>query len=53
MTEEEQLRLERDLAKERDRQEGRPAPAKKPPVSAKKPPKDVEDGQNTGAKANP
>ena len=53
MTDEEQLRLERDLANERDRQEGRPPPGKKPPLNAKKPPKDAEDGQNTGAKANP
>jgi hypothetical protein len=53
MSDEEQLRLERDLANQRDRQEGRPPPAKKPPVTAKKPPKDAVDGQNTGAKANP
>ena len=53
MTDEEQLKLERELANERDRQEGRPQPAKKPPLTAKKPPKETEDGQNTGAKANP
>ena len=53
MTDEEQLRLERDLANQRDRQEGRPAPGKKPPLNAKKRPKDADDGQNTGAKANP
>ena len=53
MTDEEQLRLERELAKERDRQEGRPVSGKKPPLGAKKPPKNAEEGQNTGAKANP
>jgi hypothetical protein len=53
MTDEEQLRLERDLANQRDRQEGRPPPGKKPPLTAKKPPKDADNGQNTGAKANP
>jgi hypothetical protein len=53
MTDEEQLRLERDLANQRDRQEGRPPPGKKPPLTAKKPSKDADNGQNTGAKANP
>jgi hypothetical protein len=53
MTDEEQVRLERDLANARDRQEGRPPPGKKPPLTAKKLPKDAVDGQNTGAKANP
>ena len=53
MSDEEQVKLEKDLANQRDRQEGRPPPAKKPPSTAKKPPKDAEAGQNTGAKANP
>jgi hypothetical protein len=53
MSDEEQVKLEKDLANQRDRQEGRPPPAKKPPSTAKKPPKDTEAGQNTGAKANP
>jgi hypothetical protein len=53
MTEEEQVKLEKELANARDRQEGRPAPEKKPPATAKKPPKDAESGQTAGAKANP
>jgi hypothetical protein len=53
MSDEEQVRLERDLANQRDRQEGRPPPAKKPSLTTKKPPKDADDGQNTGAKPNP
>jgi hypothetical protein len=53
MSDEEQVKLERDLANARDRQEGRPPPGKKPPLTAKKPLKDSDDGQNTGAKANP
>ncbi len=53
MTEDEQVRLEKDLANARDRQEGRPAPAKKDAPVSKKPPKDSENGQTAGAKANP
>jgi len=53
MTDEEQLRLEKDLANERDRQEGRPTPAKKAASTGKKPPKDAENGQTAGAKPNP
>jgi hypothetical protein len=53
MSDEEQVKLEKDLANVRDRQEGRPPPAKKAPLTAKKPPKNADDGQNTGVKANP
>jgi hypothetical protein len=53
MTEEEQVRLENDLANVRDRQENRVAPEKKSAATAKKPPKDDENGQTAGAKANP
>jgi hypothetical protein len=53
MTEEEQVKLEKDLANARDRQEGRPPSAKKPANAAKKPPNDVENGQTAGAKPNP
>ena len=57
MTEEEQVKLEKDLARARDQQEGRPPqvkpPAKKPAPAAKKPSKDDENGQTAGAKPNP
>ena len=53
MTEEEQVKLEKDLANVRDRQEGRPAPGKKAAPAAKKPPNDAANGQTAGAKANP
>jgi hypothetical protein len=60
MTEEEQVKLEKDLANVRDRQEERsaadekPAPAaKKPPAPAKKPPNDAANGQTAGTKADP
>ena len=53
MTEEEQAKLEKELANMRDRQEGRPPPPKKPASTAKKSPKDVESGQTAGAKPNP
>jgi len=53
MTEEEQAKLEKDLANIRDRQEGRSAPAKKPASAAKKLPKDTENGQSAGIKPNP
>jgi len=42
MTEEEQMRLEKELANLRDRQEGRPPPAKKTVPTAKKPLEDPE-----------
>lgn len=53
MTEDEQVKLEKELATVRDRQEGRPAPAKKVTPVAKKPAKDNENGQTAGARANP
>lgn len=53
MTEDEQLRLEKELANARDRQEGRPPPDKKTAGTAKKPLKNTESGQTAGAKANP
>jgi hypothetical protein len=53
MTEEEQVKLEKDLARVRDRQEGRPAPGKKAAPAAKKPRNDATDGQTAGTKANP
>jgi hypothetical protein len=53
MTEEEQMRLEKELANARDRQEGRPPPSKKAVPAAKKPLEDAERGQTAGAKANP
>jgi len=52
MTEEEQVRLEKELASVRDRQEGRPPAAKGAP-GPKKPPKDMQNSQTDGAKANP
>ena len=53
MTEEEQVRLEKELINVRDRQEGRPPAAKKGAPTAKKPPKRTQNGQTDGAKANP
>ena len=53
MTEEEQVRLEKELINVRDRQEGRPAATKKAAPTAKKPPKGAQNGQTDGAKANP
>jgi hypothetical protein len=53
MTEEEQVKLEKELATVRDRQEGRPPEGKKGAPTAKKPPKDVQNSQTDGAKANP
>jgi hypothetical protein len=53
MTEDEQVKVEKELANARDRQEGRPAPGKKEAPVSKKPPKDSENGQTAGAKANP
>ena len=53
MTEEERLKLEKDLANVRDRQEGPPPPGTKAAPAAKKPPKDAANGQTAGAKANP
>ena len=53
MTEEEQVRLEKDLVSVRDRQEGRPPATKKAAPTAKKPPKGAQNGQTDGAKPNP
>jgi hypothetical protein len=53
LTEEEQVRLEKELINVRDRQEGRPAATKNAAPKAKKPPKDTQNGQTDGAKANP
>src|SRR5262245_39167403 len=53
MTEEEQVRLEKELITVRDRQEGRPPAGKKGVSSAKEPPKGVQNSQTDGAKANP
>ena len=53
MTEEEQVRLEKELIAVRDRQEGSPPVGKKGAPTAKKPPKAVQNGQADGAKANP
>jgi hypothetical protein len=52
MTEEEQVRLEKELASVRDRQEGGPPAAKSAP-GPKKPPKDMQNSQTNGTKANP
>jgi hypothetical protein len=53
MTEEEQVRLEKELITVRDRQEGSQPAGKKSAPTAKKPPKDVQNSQADGAKANP
>jgi hypothetical protein len=53
MSEDEQVRVENELARVRDRQEGRPQPGKKAAPAPKKLPKDAENGQTAGAKANP
>ena len=53
MTEEEQVRLEKELTNVRDRQEGRPPAVKKGAPAAKKPPKDMQNSQTDGTKANP
>src|SRR5262245_20346108 len=53
MTEEEQVKLEKELANVRDRQEGRIQTPKKPAPKPKKPPNDGESGQTAGAKPNP
>ena len=53
MTEEEQVRLEKELIKVRDRQEGRPPASKKGAPTAKNPPKDTQNTQTDGAKAKP
>jgi hypothetical protein len=52
MTEEEQVKAEKELTALRDRQEGRP-PAGKKGAPAKKPSAAGQNGQTTGAKPNP
>jgi hypothetical protein len=53
LTESEQQKLEAELEAARDRQEGRPDPAKKPAAATKKKPAAGNNAQNTGAKGNP
>src|SRR5262249_60009425 len=53
MTEEEQVKLEKELANVRDRQEGRTQSPKKSAPKPKKPPNDGENGQTAGAKPKP
>jgi hypothetical protein len=53
MTEEEQVKAEKELTALRDRQEGRSPASKKPATAAKKPQTAVQNGQTTGAKPNP
>ena len=53
MSEEEQVRLEKELQAVRDRQEGRTGPAKKGASAAKKKPADAKSGQSGGARGNP
>jgi hypothetical protein len=53
MTEEEQLKLERELQAVRDRQDGRPSPAKKTAPAPKKQSSDGKSGQTSGVKTNP
>jgi len=53
MTEDEQVKLEKELANVRDHQVGRTPPPKKPAPKPKKPPNDGESGQTAGAKPNP
>ena len=53
MTEEEQMRLEKELAAIRDRQEGRPQPGKKASPPTKTPLEDDDTGQSAGSKAKP
>jgi hypothetical protein len=53
MTEDEQVKLEKELANVRDHQVGRPQSSKKPAPKPKKPPNDAESGQTAGAKPNP
>ena len=52
MTEEEQVKAEKELSTLRDRQEGR-SPASKKATTAKKPSAAAQNGQTTGAKPNP
>jgi hypothetical protein len=53
MTEEEQVKAEKELTALRDRQEGRSPASKKATAAAKKPQTAVQNGQTTGTKPNP
>ena len=53
MTEEEQVKLEKELAYIRDRQEGRPQQGKNAVPAAKKPSENAENAQPAGGNANP
>ncbi len=53
MTEEEQVKAEKELTALRDRQEGRSPASKKAAAAAKKTPTAGQNGQTTGAKPNP
>ena len=53
LTEEEQIKLEKDLNALRDRQIGHVPAAKKAAPKPKKPPAAANDGQSGGAKTNP
>src|SRR5262245_25531483 len=53
MTEEEQVKAEKELTALRDRQEGRSPASKRAGAAAKKPPTAVQNGHTTGAKPNP
>jgi hypothetical protein len=53
MTEEEQVKAEKELTALRDRQEGRSPASKKAAAAAKKPPTAGQNGQTTGTKPNP
>jgi len=53
LTEEEQVKAEKELTALRDRQEGRSPASKKGAGAAKKPSAAGQNGQTTGAKPNP
>jgi|SRR5689334_22994132 hypothetical protein len=53
MSEEEQVKLEKELSSVRDRQEGRAGSDKKAVPAAKKPANNAQNGQTAGAKPNP
>jgi hypothetical protein len=53
MSEEEQVRLEKELRAVRDRQESRAGSATKEVPAAKKKPADAKAGQSGGARTNP
>src|SRR5262245_4520650 len=53
MTEEEQVKAEKELTALRDRQEGRSPTSRRARAAAKNPPTAVQNGHTTGAKPNP